>query len=122
MPVKLLRIGLLLSFLCLYLEWGKRQHAFVAQIEWQIITLQKDTVNTFMHPLVLLPFLGQLLLLYTVLTSKPRRWQTRTSIVLMGTLAFMVLLVGGLSLNGKIILSALPFWIIAVWLWQKEKE
>ncbi|MCA0383180.1 MAG: hypothetical protein LCH58_13515 [Bacteroidetes bacterium] len=120
MPVKVLRVGLLLAFLCLYLEWGKGQHAFVAQLEWQTITLQKDTVNTLMHPLVLLPFLGQLLMLYAVFASKPRRWQTRTSIVLMGTLAFMILLVGGLSLHWKVILSALPFWIIAVWLWQKE--
>lgn len=118
--MKLLRVGLLVSFLCLYLEWGKRQHAFVAQIEWQIISLQKPLLGTFLHPLVLLPFVGQLLMLCTLLTTRPRRWQTRISIVLMGTLAFMILLVGGLSLNWKIILSVLPFWAIAVLLWRKE--
>ena len=121
MQIKLLRVGLLLSFLGLYLEWGKRQHAFVAQIEWQIISLQKPLLGTFLYPLVLLPFVGQLLLLYTLFTTQPRRWQTRTSIVFMGTLAIIVLLSGVFSFNWKIILSSLPFWTLSVLLWRKEK-
>lgn len=120
MPVKVLRVGLLLSFLCLYLEWGKGQHTVVAALEWQLISFQKETFAAFAHPLIFLPFAGQLILLFTLFSSAPRRWQTRTGIVLMGTLAFVVLLVGIIDFNLAITASAVPFWVLAVLLWKKS--
>ena len=66
------------------------------------------------HPLILLPFAGQVLLLVNLFLAKPRRRLGTFGLVLMGVLALMILLVGILSRNIWMVLSILPFLALAV--------
>ena len=62
MNKKLLHLLVIMASLIGYLEWGNKQHLFIFQAEAQIFySLLKHPSSVF-HPLVVLPFLGQLLL------------------------------------------------------------
>ena|SRR6218665_3189010 len=99
-------IAFLLTFLLCYLEWGGGNSGFLLQMEYDVL-FKGQYSDSFKHPLVLIPFLGQLLLLISIF--RPRKKLILAGIILQGILVFMVLLVGGLSLNPKIFFSALPF-------------
>ncbi len=71
--LKWLIILLLLAFLIIYLEWGKGNSMFVFQMEYEILAGKTDTKNVFMHPLVAIPFIGQLLLLFSLFQKQPNR-------------------------------------------------
>lgn len=114
MKLKLLIILLLLAFLIVYLQWGKEQSAFVYEMEYQILSGKTDTQDVFMHPLVALPFLGQLLLFFTLFQKRPNRKIIIAAIVLLGLLVAIVLLAGILSKNMRIVGSTLPFVITAI--------
>jgi len=111
---KLLNTCLLLTSLIGYLEWGKGQHSFLGQVEYDMIFGVKQHSENFMHPFVLLPLLGQLLLLITLFQKTPTRILTLTGILCLGTIMLMILVVGSLSLNIRIIASALPYTILAI--------
>lgn len=100
--------GLFLSFLIIYFEWsGNRM--FLYQMEAELLFTAKRNLQNFAHPLILLPFIGQLLLLIPVFkTDFPLRYILVAN-VLLGLLVFMVLLTGILSGNIKMVVSTLPF-------------
>lgn len=111
---KLINLGLLLSPLVCYLEWGKNQSSFLFQAEYLLFFGSSNTANSFTHPLVLLPFCGQLLILYSLFQPHPNRRLTLIGLLMMAPLIFMILLAGLLSLNPKIILSTIPFVVVSV--------
>lgn len=104
-------IGLLLAFLCCYLEWGGGNSGFLFEMEYEVL-FKSHYSDSFKHPLVLIPFLGQLLLLAAI--AWPNKKLIITGIILQGTLVFMVLLVGGLTLNIKILFSSFPFFLMLI--------
>ena len=112
--VRVLLLALVLTFLCGYMEWGQGQSAFLAQTEYELFFRRGLSTDSMVHPLVLLPFAGQLLLLVNTLLAKPRRRLATAGLVLMGVLALMILLVGILSRNIWMVLSILPFLALAV--------
>ena len=105
--------GLVLSFLFCYLEWGKDQSGFFGQMEYDLIFGNKLS-SSITHPLIFLPLAGELLLLYVLFQKQPNKKLVRTGILLLGTLVGIVLLVGILAGNPKIIVSTLPFLTAAV--------
>ncbi|MBK9983713.1 MAG: hypothetical protein IPP15_22910 [Saprospiraceae bacterium] len=107
--LRLINTGLLLSFLVCYLEWGHDNSSFVFQVEYLVFFQKDHSANTFTHPLIIIPFLGQLLILFTIFQKKPGRRLTWIGLILLGILVLVILLVGLLSLNYKIILSTVPF-------------
>lgn len=107
--LRLINTGLLLSFLVCYLEWGNDNSSFVFQVEYLVFFQKDHSANTFTHPLIIIPFLGQLLILFTIFQKKPGRRLTWIGLILLGILVLVILLVGLLSLNYKIILSTVPF-------------
>lgn len=120
---KLAIFCLFISFFFCYLEWGKEESAFVYEIAYQVLFRTGDKVNTFSHPLVLLPFLGQLTVLVALFLKPPKKWMVITGVALMGTLVLMVLTAGALSQNWKIVLSTVPFTGSAVWsIWSFKKK
>lgn len=104
-----------LSFFFCYLEWGEEQSAFVFEVAYQILFRQGNKANTFAHPLVLAPFVGQLFILVALILKRPDRRLVWAGIILMGLLVLFVTLAGLLSNNAKIVLSTLPFILSAVW-------
>jgi len=108
---RLFNVGLLLSFLICYLEWGGGNSGFLFQFEYQIFF--RNNSRDFIHPLIIIPFLGQIFLLVGIFWSSQNRRLTLIGMILLSVLVFVILLVGILSLNSKIILSTLPFFLIS---------
>ncbi|MBK7854301.1 MAG: hypothetical protein IPJ79_04805 [Bacteroidetes bacterium] len=109
-PVKILIVvGLLLSPLFCYLEWGSNQSSFLFEVEYNLLFNNKDFAGTFTHPAILVPLLGQLLLLIAVFYKNHSYKIIVVGIVLIALLVLLVLVAGLLSKNIKIVLSTLPF-------------
>lgn len=99
-----------------YLEWGERKE-FIFQMEFDI--LQKLVVNptSIIHPLVVLPLIGQIILLLALFKTNTHKYLVLTGIFGIFLLFAMIFIVGVLSMKFKIMFSVVPFFILAlIWL------
>ncbi len=110
---KLFNLLLLLSSFFGYLEWSD-QSTFIFQLEYDLFFKIETNPATFTHPLILLPFLGQLLLLITLFQKTPNRVLTIVGLSCISLIMLMLVLVGILSTNMQIIMGSLPFISIAI--------
>lgn len=110
---RIINVCLFVSFLFCYLEWGAGNSDFIFQMEYEVFSKSLQGTNVI-HPLIILPFLGQLLLIFTIFQKTPNKKLTLISIGLLGTLVLMILLVGILTSNFRIIISTIPFIAVAV--------
>lgn len=114
-PVKILIVvGLLLSPLLCYLEWGSNQSSFLFEVEYNLLFNNKDFAGTFTHPAILVPLLGQLLLLIAVFFKKHSHKLIFAGLLLLALLVLLVLMAGLLSKNIKMGVSTLPFLSLAI--------
>jgi hypothetical protein len=109
--LKQLNILLIITSLLGYLEWGNNQHSFLFEAEMEVLSKLFSEPLSVLHPLTILPMLGQLLLLITLFLKKPSKLLNYTGIICLSLLLVMVLLTGLVSLNYKIICSTLPFFV-----------
>jgi hypothetical protein len=114
MNKRIINLLLLLSSLVAYLEWGGGNHAFMFEAELELFFKAIDNPLSVLHPLVLIPFMGQLVLIITLFQNEPDRRLTFTGIGAFSLIMAFVLLSGILSANYKIVLSVIPFIITAV--------
>lgn len=114
MKSKILNIALILTSFIGYLEWGTDMHMFL--IEGEIHVLKKAFVNfkEIIHPFILLPLLGQLILVFTLFQKIPNKRLTYIGMVCIAILLTLVLLIGFLGVNFKILLSAIPFFVVVI--------
>lgn len=110
----LLKILLLVSFLFVYLEWGKGQSSFLFQIEWLILSGSKSKASAFIHPFVLIPLGGQIFVLLSLFIKYKATFLTKVGIGLMSVLVLFILLTGCLVFNMRVIVSTLPFILISI--------
>jgi hypothetical protein len=99
-----------------YLEWGERKE-FIFQMEFDI--LQKLVVNptSIIHPLVVLPLIGQIILLLALFKTNTHKYLVLIGIFGIFLLFAMIFIVGVLSMKFKIMFSVVPFFILAlIWL------
>lgn len=113
MKGKILNLLLALTSLLGYLEWSGDSHSFLFQAEGEVLAKIFTDPASVVHPLILIPLAGQLLLIFTLFQKKPGKWLTFLSMAGLGVLLGFILLVGVLALNVKIVLSTLPFFIVA---------
>lgn len=111
---KLLNAALLLTSLIGYLEWGGGNSEFLFQIEYDLIFGALKDPNNFKHPFVLLPMLGQALILITLFQKTPGRTLTLIGLACMSLLMLFILLSGVLGMNVRVVLSTLPFVITGI--------
>lgn len=110
---KFLNVLLFLTSLIGLLEWGGGNSQFLFQIEGEILSkIFKDPLSV-LHPFTILPMAGQLLLLATLFQKKPSSKITYWAIGLIGILFGLILFIGIITLNFKILLSTFPFLISA---------
>lgn len=107
---------LLLSSLMAYLEWGGGQSAFLFEMEGQLFSDLFHQPEHFVHPLILLPLFGQLVLLYLISRPQAKRIWPLVAIISIGILLIFVLLGALLSWNPMMLISILPFLLISL-LW-----
>lgn len=110
---KILNALLILTSLVGYLEWGGNNKILLFQAEIDIFNKLFIEPKAVIHPLIILPVLGQLFLLVTLFQKKPRKMLTGIGMGFLGILLIIMFLIGIISLNFKIILSTLPFMIAA---------
>ena len=113
MKARALNLCLILTSFIGYLEWGKDKKMFLLQGEIEIIIKIFSDPKSAIHPFVVLPLLGQILLLITLFQTKPARVLTIFGIVCLCFLLGFIFFIGLISLNFKILFSAIPFLITA---------
>ena len=114
MKARVLNFLLLATSLCAYLEWGGKQHLFLFQAELMLFSKLMHDPLAILHPMIVLPFIGQVLLLITLFQKKPNKLYTILSLIFLGMLIVFIFVVGLLSLNMKITIASFPFIVISI--------
>lgn len=116
MKVKLLTLLLILSSLFGYLEWGGGHQAFLFEAEYDIFRQLVSDVRHIIHPFVLIPMLGQILLFISLFQNKPNKWLIYAGIACLALLLVFMFIIGIMRLNYKILFSTIPFILLAIWM------
>jgi hypothetical protein len=122
MQRKILNFFLILTSLFGYLEWGRGQHTFLFQAESDILYKLFTDPMSVAHPFIVLPIVGQIMLCVTLFQKTPNKTLTYLSIGGLGILLIFIFLIGLISLNFSIAISAIPFLIFAVMTIQRFKQ
>jgi hypothetical protein len=113
MKAKIINGLLILTSLIGYLEWGTTNHLFLFEAEGEIIKKLMTDPMSVLHPFILMPLAGQLLLCYTLFQQKPSKIITYIAIGFIGLLLAFMFVIGIMSQNLKVFASTLPFLITA---------
>lgn len=114
MKQKLLNLSVIVTSLLGYLEWGKDYKMFLFQMEAEIVDKLFSAPGAVLHPLILLPLFGQLLLVITLFQARPGKWLTYAGISCLGLLLGFMFIIGVVAFEYRILLSTLPFIIVAI--------
>ena len=113
MQVRILSLIIFLSSLCPYLTWGGNNSGILGQMEYELLRNVFESPQTLLHPMILIPFLGQLMvLIFGIIYIKPKL--ISLGIVCLSVLIGFILFIGFFSANLTTILSCLPFLISAI--------
>lgn len=104
---------LILTSLFGFLEWGGNNQAFLFEAELDVLSRSFTDPVAVIHPLTLLPMAGQIVLLITLFQDNPGRRLTFCGITGLGLLITLMLVIGLIGLNWKIVASTLPFLLVA---------
>ena len=114
MKPKILNALLIVTSLLGYLEWSGDSHTFLFLAEAEILHKLFTNPSSVVHPFILLPLIGQILLLITLFQKSPSKILTYVSIAGLGLLLGFMFIIGLISLNYKIIISTISFLVVAV--------
>jgi len=115
MKKKILNLLLIVTSLFGYLEWGKNSSLFLLMAEWEILKKIFTDPLSVLHPLVVLPLIGQILLLVTLFQKEPGKKLTYIGFASIAILFLLMLFIGVIDFNIKILASTLPFLSIGVY-------
>lgn len=111
---RIISLFIILSSLFPYLSWGKgSNNAFLFEIEWQILSQINTDAAALLHPMVLIPITGQLVILIFGVIY-PKIHMVYLGILCLFMLIGFVMFIGFFSQNSKIILSSIPFLLTSV--------
>jgi hypothetical protein len=119
---RLFAILCLFSTFIIYFEWGTDQQEFLIEMEGEVLLKSLEQPKSVLHPLIIFPLIGQLLLVYIAIYPQARRILPILALSLFGILVFFVLLAGVSGGNTKMILFALPFVFLSSWWLIKRKK
>jgi hypothetical protein len=115
-PMKRLALfSVFVAFLFCYLEWPPDNSMFVFNAVYLILFQQGDLQNNLIHPAILLPLLGELILLYQVFQKTPSKRWAIVGMALPGLLVLLLLFIGIAGQNIRIIAGVLPFLVSVGW-------
>ena len=114
MKSKLLNLGLILSSLFGYLEWGDDNSMFLFQGELDVLSKLFTEPASVIHPFTLLPLIGQILLIITLFQKEPGKLLTFLGMGGIGILLLLICYIGLIGPNFKMLFSTLPFLVIGV--------
>lgn len=125
MKIKILILLIILSSFFGYLEWGKDNKMFLIEGEIDIISKLFSNPGSVLHPFIILPLLGQALLIITLFQTKSGKTLSLLGISFIALLILMITFISVISLNYKMFLSTIPFIILSVMrisLYKKDKK
>lgn len=122
MKGKLLNIIAILTSLIGFLQWGKGNSMFLFQAEAEVISKLFLSPGDVIHPLTVLPLIGQLLLLSTILQKEPSKILTLIGVCLLSLLLGLMFLIGLMDFNFKILASTIPFFVTVVFIFRYHKK
>lgn len=106
---KILNALLILTSLIGYLEWGGNNQCFLFQAEIDILTKIFTDPKSMLHPLTVLPLVGQILLAVTLFQKQPSKVLTYCGTIGIALLLVLMLMIGLLAGNLKMVVFTLPF-------------
>jgi hypothetical protein len=109
MEAKRINIALVFTSLLGYLEWGKDNAQFLFQAEADIFRKFFQDPQSLIHPFVLLPLFGQLMLIITLFQKVPSKRLSLWAVLCLGLLLGFMLIIGLMAMRWKIVISVLPF-------------
>lgn len=109
MKGKLLNVLAIITSLIGLLQWGGGHSMFLLEAEAEILSKLFSSPAEALHPLTILPLIGQVLLLVTVFQKAPSKLLSLIGISCLGVLLAFLFAVGLLSFNIKTLVSTLPF-------------
>lgn len=114
MKSKILNLLLIITSLLGFLEWGGNNHTFLFQAEAELLSKVFTDPISVIHPFTILPLLGQVILIFTLFQRTANKILTYISIGCLGILLGFMFVIGFMSLNFKIILSIIPFFVVFI--------
>ena len=115
---KILNLLILISSLFVYLEWSGDNAEFLFQIEQDFFLQFPSDPGSLLHPFILIPLLGQFLLIISLFQKEPSKKLTYVGIIGLGVLVLFIAFIGIMSKNIQVALSTLPFIGFAIWRWR----
>ena len=106
---KLLNLALILSSLIVYLEWGGDNSMFLFEGEIEFFSKIFQDPLSILHPFIILPLCGQIILAITLFQKQPSKILTYVGLGGLSILILFISFIGLLDLNFKIVLSTIPF-------------
>lgn len=116
MQIKILTLFVIISSLFGYLEWGGGNASFLFENERIILSKLFSDPFSIGHPFILLPLLGQILLIITLFQKNPSGRYIVVGVSLIGVLLGFMFVIGILSQHLKILVSTIPFFVFSFWL------
>lgn len=110
---KLLVFLIIITSLLGYLEWGGGNKAFLFEMEMEVISRLFSNPGSIIHPLTILPMIGQLMLIFSLWREPFYKKLAFWGLGLIAILLVFILVVGVISLNWKIVVSVIPFLILS---------
>ena len=106
---RLINLALLIAFQFCYLEWPPNNAMFIFEGEIEIFSKTESWISNFTHPIILIGFLTQMVLLLGAVIPKFNRKINTIAVLLLGILVLFFFIIGVMALNYKIALSTLPY-------------
>jgi hypothetical protein len=103
---------ILASFLG-YMEWGTDSKSMVLTAEAAILHKLFTNPGEVIHPFVLVPLVGQIFLIVSLFMKNPKRL-VLLGIACISLLYLMLLFISIISLNWKMFISVVPFFVFAI--------
>ncbi|MCF8254515.1 MAG: hypothetical protein K9H61_02585 [Bacteroidia bacterium] len=116
MKRKMLLFSTIIFSLLGYLEWGGNHQMFLFQMEAEIFSKIFIDPISIVHPFIILPLIGQILLVISLVQTEPSKILVYSGIAGLAVLYFFILLVGILGFKYKIALLTLPFLVSSFFL------
>lgn len=113
MKLKRYTLFVIISSLLGYLQWGQNNSSFLYEAEAELIKKSWTNPLTALHPFILLPVLGQIVLIVSLFQKIPSKVLLITGTLGLALLLTFMLIIGIFSQNLYISLSTLPFMICA---------
>ena len=110
---KWLNAAVIAASLLACMKWEFDSNCFVGQAEWEVLKKLFTSPAEVISPFVLIPFTGHLLLLATLFQKMPSSKITFLGIGLIGLLMAFLLLLAILACNVLMLISLLPFAVVA---------